>query len=455
VSSLSSVMDTSLSAMFAAQLGLATTSHNIANADRAGYTRQYNVVTSRQPLKLPFGAIGTGVDVVSVRRAQDDFLQENFRVQTARKESYAAIDSALYEVENIMGSVDNDHLGSSLSTFFNAWSDLATPPADSSLKQLVLSASQSLVNDFRTIDSSLDALTHELDTGITQELGSLNDLLNQVGLLNGQILGVEVGGATANDLRDQRDALLAEIAGIAAVTVVEREDGTADVILNGRTMVTRDVVQRFTTQFERTDDGYRMTVVTSTNLRDVLLPEGRLSGLLAARDEHVEGVRAQLDEVVRTLVESVNALHSQGQTGSSSGLPFFVGDSMSTLAVNTAIAEDPTLIATSRTGEPGDNDIALAIADLANFSFDGSDQTIGDRYRATLVDLASKRSSYEFLVENQDNAVSAVEAKIASATGVSLDEEGANMLRYQNTYNAAAKVISTVQALWDALLAMV
>ena len=112
-------------------------------------------------------------------------------------------------------------------------------------------------------------------------------------------------------------------------------------------------------------------------------------------------------------------------------------------------------MATSRSGEPGDADIARAIAELANGGLNPDEPSVGDRYRSLLIDLASKRSSFEFLMENQANVVNTVESKIARVSGVSVDEEGANMVRYQTTYNAAAKVISTVQELYDSLLTMI
>ncbi len=455
MSSLASVMNNSLSAMFAAQAGMATTAHNIGNADSPGYTRQTMVMAARRPLTFPFGAIGQGVDVVTIRRSQDNFLLGTLRSQQARLASYASIDNALYEIEHILGSIDNDHLGNALNEFFGAWHDLATPPADSALKQQVISKALSLVTDFNATSASLDDLERNIEAQVQEELVALNNLLAQVGQLNGQIMAAEIGGQPANDLRDQRDLLVTRMSAIAAVTVSERSDGSLDVILNGRTMVTRGDYQQFTTTYRETNHGYRMVVVTEGSFAEVQLPEGRLAGLLASRDEHVTGVRRQLDEVASMLITAVNDLHVQGQTGSSSGMLFFNGNSMHTIEVNPALVERPDLIATSRSGDAGDADIARAIAALADSSALGSGMTITDRYRGVLIDLASKRHGYEFLLDNQSRGVAAVESKIASITGVSIDEEAANMVRYQNTYSAAAKLISTVQSMFDAVINMI
>ncbi|MCP4293692.1 MAG: flagellar hook-associated protein FlgK [bacterium] len=453
---LNSVMDSSLSALFAAQAGMATTGHNIANANTPGYSRQSVHFAARRPDILPYGAIGRGVEVEGIRRIQDDFLLNNLRVQKARMESYSAVDSALYEVEAILGSVDNDHLGNALNNFFNSWNALAQPPINNTLKQDVVSSAISLVTDFHSINDSLDDLEANIENNIQSEIQNLNRLLEGVANMNGQIMAAESNGESANDLRDQRDLLITKVSEIAEVSVLERDDGTKDVILAGRTMVARDTVTKFQSTYVDTDDGYKMSIVTQGYHQEVSLSPGKLEGLLSSRDVHIKDVRDRLDSLASNVIEQVNSLHVQGRTSYSSGQTFFSGDSMHTIEVNPALDNNPNLVATGTTTAEGDNSIALAIADLANVGVGGPDaQSVGDEYRSMLTVVASKRNSYEFMVENQQNVVGSLETKMASVSGVSLDEEGANMVRYQNSYNAAAKIISTVQSMYDTLMNMV
>ncbi len=453
---LNSIMDNSMSALFAAQAGLATTGHNIANANTPGYSRQEVLFAARKPMAMPYGSIGRGVEIQGIRRIQDEFLLNNLRVQESRLESYAQTDTALYEIEAILGSVDNDHLGSALTKFFNSWNSLAQPPINQNLKQNVVATGVSLVNDFHAIKDSLDDLEAQIEISIQAEIVNLNRMLGEVAHMNKQIMGAETNGEPANDLRDQRDLLITEISKIAEVSVLEREDGTKDIILAGRTMVARDSVTEFTSTYRTTDVGYQMVIVTDGTLRDVNLSPGRLQGLMSSRDVQVKNVRDQLDGVAQKLIEEVNALHTQGRTPNSSGQTFFTGNSMHTIEVNTALLHDSSLVATGRTDAVGDNELALEIANLASVSSGGSGtRTVSDEYRSLLIDVASERSSYDFLVQNQYNVVASLETKLASISGVSLDEEGANMVKYQNAYNAAAKVISTVQAMYDALMNMV
>ncbi len=453
---LNSIMDTSMSALFAAQAGLATTGHNIANANTPGFSRQSIHYAARRPDILPYGALGRGVEIQGIRRIQDEFLLNNLRVQKSRLESYSSVDSALYEVEAILGSVDNDHLGNAMNNFFNSWNALAQPPINSTLKQNVVSSAISLVSDFHSINDSLDDLEANIEVNIQSEISNLNRLLEGVANMNAQIMSAESNGEPANDLRDQRDYIITQVSEIAEISVLEREDGTKDLILAGRTMVARDTVTKLESNYVETPNGYKMTIVTQDHHQEVALSPGKLEGLLTSRDVHLKDVRDRLDSVAKNIIEQVNSLHIQGRTSSSSGQSFFTGDSMHTIEVNAALLNSPSMVATGRTSADGDNSIALAIADLANVGIgEPGAQSVGDEYRAMLTVVASKRNSFEFMLENQMSVVSSLETKMASISGVSLDEEGANMVRYQNSYNAAAKVISTVQQMYDTLMNMI
>lgn len=456
MSGLNAIMDNSLSALLAAQAGLATSGHNIANANTPGFNRQDVIFGARRPEVLSYGSIGRGVEVMGIRRIQDEFLLNNLRSQVSRLHSYAAVDTALYDIEGILGSVDNDHLGDALNNFFAAWNDLAQPPINNSLKQNVVANAETLVADFRAIDDALSSLETDLEKQIQAETENLNRLLEDIGELNRQVMTAETNGQPANDLRDQRDMRITQLSQLAEVSVLEREDGSKDIILAGRTMVARDRVTLFEGIYRPDGDGYTFAVVTAGNQQDVTLSSGRIEGLLAARDTHVTSVRSQLDEVARQLISEVNSLHGEGMTSGGRGVMFFTGDSMHTIGVNSALVNNENLVAIGRTGTAADNDIALAIANLGSGSILGpNSKSVSESYRSVVTDVAGKLGSFGFMVENQQSVVASLDARMASVSGVSLDEEGANLVRFQNSYNAAAKVIATVQEMYDTLLNIV
>ena len=393
---------------------------------------------------------------MGIRRIQDEFLLNNMRTQISRLHSYAAVDTALYDIEGILGSVDNDHLGDALNNFFSAWNDLAQPPINESLKLNVVSKAETLVADFRSIDEALRSLESDLEKQIQAETENLNRLLEDIGELNRQVMSAETNGQPANDLRDQRDMRITQLSELAEVSVLEREDGSKDIILAGRTMVARDRVTLFEGIYRPEGDGYSFAVVTAGNQQDVSLSSGRLQGLLAARDIHVSSVRDQLNIVARQLISEVNSLHGEGLTSGGRGVMFFTGDSLHTISVNQALVNNESLVATGRTGTAADNDIALAIANLGSGSILGSgSRSVSESYRSVVTDVAGKLGSFGFMVENQQSVVASLDARMASVSGVSLDEEGANLVRFQNSYNAAAKVIATVQEMYDTLLNIV
>ncbi|MFH1845498.1 MAG: flagellar hook-associated protein FlgK [bacterium] len=456
MSSLSSIMDTSLSAMFSARTALNVVAHNIANSNTPGYSRQRTMFGTRHPNVMTYGSLGRGVTVTGIRRMTDTFLQDNFRVQNSHLATYTEVQSALQEVEAIFGSVENDHFGDTLNSFFAAWSELATLPTDDSLKTGVVTAAQAVATEFHSMNSTLTDLKESIETTLRTEVGSYNDLLLQVANLNQQIVAAESGGSTANDLHDQRDSVIDQISQLAKVSAHYRDDGSVTLLIAGRTMVSRDRAEQVEVRWAESDAGVELKIVTDGTRQEVTFTEGKLAGLLEARDNHVQSTLDALDGLASIIAEKVNEIHLQGRSGSSSGLAFFTGDNSSNLEVHSAILNNHSLVATSRTGSQGDNDLALEMANLSTTAISSSNTaSLTSSYRSILVDLASQASRYEFLVENQDNVVASVDARLASARGVSLDEEGASLVQYQNAYQAAARVITTVQEMFATLIDLV
>jgi flagellar hook-associated protein 1 FlgK len=456
MSGLASIMDTSVGAMFAAQVALQTVGHNIANANTPGFSRQDVLLSARRPNKFPYGVVGLGVQVEGIRRLTDEHLVARLRTQSARLGSYTQLDGTLQQIESVLGSLDNDRIGDAVNAFFKAWSDLATAPFEDSNKWTVLNSAQSMVAEFHSIDGSLDELARSQRMAVESELADLNDMLQQVAELNTQIVSASAGGPEFNDLLDRQELLLSQIAEQAEVQVRRRADGSADVIMGGRSLVVRDRAELLQLSWQEEEDGLHMSVLTQSSRAQVQMSEGSIQGLITSVETHVQGTQAKLDALAVLLMDRVNQLHVQGRSGTSAGLPFFTGDSASSMEVTASIAADATRIVTSRSGIQGDNDLALAIADLAHQPLDGEDgPVLMDSYRALLSDLASASHRYNFLVENQENVRMAVESRLESTRGVSLDEEGANLVRYQNAYEAAARVVVTVQEMFDTLLKMV
>lgn len=456
--SLNSIMRIGLSGMFAAGTSLQTTGHNIANASTAGYSRQRTLTGTQRGQALTYGVLGTGTMVLDVRRMTDEFLTGRLRAQDARLSQFDTVDMALGDVEAIFGSVENNHLGTAMSEFFNAWSSLATPPVSLTLQEHVADTADRLASDFRNMSASLDELSNDLDARLENGVGRLNALLTNVADLNRLIVMTESAATSANDLRDQRSLVLDEIAQLTQSEAIERDDGTVDVLIGGRTVVTREHVQALNISREDGDGSGagRARVTTVAGGYAVEVGEGSLRGLIEARDEQVLHARERLDAVAAALIERVNALHAQGQTPGGSGVLFFTGDSAANIALNPALMADPTRVAASRSGLEGDTDLAREIAALGQSGTSVVDgQSLTELFNSLVLDLASRSAASGDRLSAQSQIVESLGTRLDSIRGVSLDEEAANLALFQNAYEANAKVIAMVQDMFDTILTMV
>lgn len=456
--SLNSIMRIGLSGMFAAGTSLQTTGHNIANASTVGYSRQRTLTGTQRGQSLTYGVLGTGTMVLDVRRMTDEFLTGRLRAQDARLSQFDTVDMALGDVEAIFGSVENNHLGTAMSEFFSAWSSLATPPVSLTLQEHVADTADRLASDFRDMSASLDELSNDLDARLENGVGRLNALLTNVAELNRLIVMTESTATSANDLRDQRSLVLDEIAQLSQSEAIERDDGTVDVLIGGRTVVTREHVQALTISREDGDGSGagRARVTTVAGGYDVEVGEGSLQGLIEARDEQVLHARERLDAVAASLIERVNALHAQGQTPGGSGVLFFTGDSAANIALNPALMTDPTRVAASRSGLEGDTDLAREIAALGQSGTSVvNGQSLTEMFNSLVLDLASRSAASGDRLSAQTQIVESLGTRLDSIRGVSLDEEAANLALFQNAYEANAKVIAMVQDMFDTILTMV
>ncbi len=455
---LSSIMHIGLTGMFAAGASMQTSSHNIANAGTPGFSRQRTITGSGRALNMAYGVLGSGTQVTDIRRQTDQFLISRQRQQMSLLTQYDTQGMALGNVEVIFGSVENNHLGDALTQFFSAWSSLATPPHSDTLRLDVLGSAERLVLDLNAMSQSLEDLAEDLDDQMTASVDEMNMLLSTVSDLNRQILLGESSQTSANDLRDQRDIVLARISSLTRTDVIERDDGTVDVIVSGRTLVTREYVQHLEVRYQESEGGRPGSArITVQNGRyDLELPPGKLLGLQCARDVQVVQNRERLDELARTLIERVNELHVQGRSDGGRGLIFFSGENAADIAINTALSENPSYIATSRTNLAGDADIASEIAALGQSGTDVSGgRSITELFTDLVVEIASDSASFRYRVDGQQQLVDTLTSRLESIRGVSMDEEAANIALYQNAYQANARVIAAVQEMFQSILTMV
>jgi flagellar hook-associated protein 1 FlgK len=490
------------------QRSLDVTSHNIANANTTGYTRQEALMTTTAPYPVPSldgykgaGQIGTGVKISEIRRMRDRFLDYQMRSESKALGYWEARQDALEKIEGIINEPSSSGLSSVMEDFWIALDELAKDPESLAARALVVECGQSLADAFNHIDSQLTELVSDLNRTLKVLVDDINSLGRQIADLNMQILKVEVSGARANDLRDKRDLLVDRLAKTIDIQVVENNNGTITVNISGRALVQGETANQLMagnsgdySEIYWKDDQSRSYPLT--------IKGGTVHGIIDARgynnggEGFIPSLRDKLNKLAQDVAEAFNEIHRDGAgMDGDTGLEFFVikdGSGSITagnIAVNQALVDDPSKVAAAElklihdgddineyenkiefdgewyTWDKGDGSNALELAKLKetqiidiNQSTSGESDpdkklfTPGDYYNSLIGELGVVAQESYRMVENQELLVSQIENNRLAVSGVSLDEEMVNMIRFQHAYSAAARVITTMDEMIDLII---
>lgn len=322
-------LNTGLRALLSSQFALDTVGQNIANANTQGYSRQRIELAAARPQLSNGFAVGTGVDVTGVRRSVDQLLERRILSQASVTGRFDQEVSTLSEIEALFADLEGFGLGTSLDSFFSNVSQLSANPQDKILQTDLVQSTLELTDRF----NSLDAGTAELGAEIRQQAevlaGSINQLASEVARLNDEISSIETGGLVANDLRDQRQVKLQELAELADITTAEDDRGEVRVQIAGSILVNGSSAQQLEVTTD-SDNQIRTTISSSAGF--VPLEGGKLGALIGVRDGTIPRLRDELDLLARELILEVNRVHTTGLPSS--------GPMRSLLATNVATDVD-------------------------------------------------------------------------------------------------------------------
>ncbi|MCX5915577.1 MAG: flagellar hook-associated protein FlgK [Deltaproteobacteria bacterium] len=482
MSGLSAILNIAQGAMNATQMAMQVISHNIANVNTPGYTRQKAVVQTQAPLDLNRLKIGTGVLVDSVTQCFDRFTTRAIHEKTSSLKDYESKALVLSSVEASWNETEESSLSQTLDEFWNAWQDLASNPGGTAERTALLEKAKILTGKFNSLSQELGQTAQNLNTNIQMGVEEVNRLAGQIAKLNEQIGAAEGSQTTANDLRDQRNQLLEELSGWVGITYLEQDNGSVTVLTREGLLLVNG--HESWDLSAAGDSIYYNGIENDVSDR---LTGGKIGGWLDLRDETLPQYRANLDEMAGTLIQGVNNLHRAGYTLSGgTGMNFFEdfqtapgvpnpGDysgAAAYISLSSDVLGSPENIAAGgASGAPGDNGNALSIAALQT---DGSlnirKWTITDRGETTSSRLQTGTLDdyYQSLIgelgilaeetnENQDSTQSLLDslAKVRdSVSGVNLDEELTEMMKVQHAYEAASKVIAATDQMMQTLLDM-
>jgi len=430
------------------QLWLNTIGHNISNVNTPGYTRQRVDISTTLPEPSTAGPVGTGVTATDIRNVRDLFLNQQYRYEMKNLGQWETMEKTLTQIEATFSEPNSDSLGELLDKFWTGWMDLSNHPESTAARTALFEQANLLTAGFHRLYSRFEDLRESVDTDIALTVNKVNQMATEITALNKQIVRDEAGGDHANDLRDRRDYLIDLLSQYVDVNTADRKNGAVAVQIGSLTIADESTVTLLGTK-EIVRDGVRINkVVWAGTDKEIRSLNGELKGLVETRDKMIPGYMDNLDELARSVVTEVNNLHRNGiGLDGSTGLNFFTEPFVSAgkIEVSFMIKNDVTRIAASLSGEVGDNTNALAIAELrTSLIMTNGSATMGDFYNSIISRVGVETQKATQLREDHQLLVEQVENSRQSVQGVSLDEEMANMIKYQHAFDAAARVITTI-----------
>jgi len=314
-----SVFGIGASGLNVAQAGLVTTGHNITNASTPGFSRQEIVQSSNIPALSGAGYFGQGAQVSTVRRMYSDFLSNQVNLAQTQGSQLDSYYAEIKQIDNMLGDVSAG-LAPALQDFFSGVNQVAANPASMSSRQAMLSEAQTLSARFQSLDRRLTEIGSGINGAIQSSVGAINSFAKQIAKLNNDISIAEAATnmQPANDLRDQRDALIAELGKEIRVSTATQSDGSYNIFVgNGQPVVvgrtTFDLVAATSLEdAQRLEVGYK-SGATTVLLGSSTLQGGNLGGLLAFRSETLDATQNALGRVAIGLAQTFNAQHQLGQ----------------------------------------------------------------------------------------------------------------------------------------------
>ncbi len=312
---LTSSLSVGRTALLAYQSALQVAGQNIANVATPGYTRTIADLSAIPGQNLSPGQLGNGVRLTSVRRAISETLQARLRMAVSDKSSAGAERATLARIENLFDPLGDRNLGSLLSSFFAAISDLQNNPDNVAIRGIAAHTSAGLAERIRGIRGDLIALRDELNREIETVVQRADEIASQVAELNTQITIAEAGSnGPASALRDQRDQLLSEMSDYFAIVVKEQPNGAVNVYVGNESLVQYSLSFGLKTELEIDANGLQAAVVRfKINNGRVTALSGRIEGLVNSRDVHNQAQFDRLDTFTAALINEINKVHSGGK----------------------------------------------------------------------------------------------------------------------------------------------
>ncbi len=444
------LLNISKNALAAHQFSLGVTSSNIANVNTPGYSRQRPELRTLGTTDVKAGNITLSVNVTEVRRIYDNHLERQVigQIQTAAYSSEQK--SLLARLESIFEESQGGKLADNLNRFWQAWDGLALNPDGWVERRALLSETESLAHTFRDYDASLRGLTADIQERLSDSIRKVNDLLPKIADLNRRIIEVAKDDGSLNSLRDQRTELIKELASKMEIDHFENEWGAANIFLaNGQNLVNNHVSELLVLNSDRTImiSGYPGIIINDTVSK---AENGQISAQLRIAGRQIPEYLAKLDQLARAITEAVNSQHRLGyDQGGNAGGNFFVPTTTARgMAVN--ITEPRRIAASLTVGNDGQNARSIALINDKHV-IDGT-ATINQFFASLVGQVGLDLARAQGMDEHRQLVLNNLMQRREEFSGVSIDEEMMNLIKFQLGYNAAGRLVKTADELLETLI---
>jgi len=432
-------------------------STNLANVDTPGYSRQRPELEETPPVLTGGVTLGTGVELKQVVSLRDSILDLRVNQETQNQGKLNAFLGSAQQIQALFNETTGTGLQSSLTAFFSSLSQLSLNPSDLNLRQAVLSSAQNLAGAFNQSSANLSTLQRNVDLSVSQSVNQINTLTAQIAAVNAQVSAATTSGQNPGPFVDQRQQLINQLSNLIDVSEINAGNGSLTLTTSAGAAL---VVGGQSFQLVAQTNG-------ATGLQDVFsqgsnitsrISGGQLAGQLQVRDQEITAVRNSLDALAAGLATAVNTQHQAGvDLGGAPGGNFFVPPPAGIAGAASSLAvaiTDPTKIAASSDGTAGDNSNINAILALQNQTIING-QTPLSAYSNLIFQIGNDVQSAQTNQEAGSLVLQQIQNLQGGVSGVDINEESANLIRFQNAYQASAQVASVINTLLETTINMV
>jgi flagellar hook-associated protein 1 FlgK len=435
--------------MLTDQSALSVTSNNIANANTPGYSRQTVQLEEVAPVSYGSNLLGDGVQLQQIVSQRSGLLQTQLDQETQSQGQQNAYLSSMQQVQSLFNETSGTGLQSSLTGFFNSVQQLSTNPSSTSLRQGVLSAAQNLAQAFNGTASQLVSQQRNVDQSVSQSVSQVNTLTAQIAQLNGQVSAATSTGQNAGTFIDQRDQLINQLSGLIDVAEIPAGNGSLTLTTTGgANLVVGNQSFALGTQADPAS-GFQHVFSQGSDIT-ASITGGALGGALQVRDSAIPAILSSLDTLAAGIANSVNAVNQggtdlHGAPGGNFFTPPPAGGSGAALQMSVALT-DPAKIAAGQDGSSGDNSNLTALLNVQNQAVAGGQTPLG-AYSNLVFQIGNNVSTAQSESSASQALIQQLQNQIGSVSGVNINEEAANLIQFQQAYQAAAQVAAVINTL--------